>query len=195
MKEVPHFFIFNFLGCLFILQNFIFLKIYLKFCSFFETWAEFLEFYWSEYCEWLKKSRPVRKRSADPKFVFANLHICPSFNIGPLYCLCISLNICFAVWSFCKIRWARMLCKFQKCKYTKLIVKMNPTVLPRGRNFGRKAQKGPKKDWWGRESQGLNFCLICQKRAEKGPNFIQVWFIIKSSIFPVPPTIPINWFT
>jgi hypothetical protein len=44
-------------------------------------------------------------------------------------------------------------------------------VLPRGRNFGRKAQKGPKKICWGRENQGPNFCPIYQKRAEKGPNF------------------------
>jgi hypothetical protein len=44
-------------------------------------------------------------------------------------------------------------------------------VLPRGRNFGRKAQKWPKKIWWGRESQGPNFYPIYQKRAEKGPNF------------------------
>jgi hypothetical protein len=44
-------------------------------------------------------------------------------------------------------------------------------VLPRGRNVGRKAQKGLKKFWQGRESQGLNFLTIYQKRAEKGPNF------------------------
>jgi hypothetical protein len=40
------------------------------------------------------------------------------------------------------------------------------SLLPRGRNFGRKAQKGPKKNCRGRESQGLNFCTFCPKRAE-----------------------------
>jgi hypothetical protein len=30
-------------------------------------------------------------------------------------------------------------------------------VLPRGQNFGRKAQKGPKKIEWGREDLGPNF--------------------------------------
>jgi hypothetical protein len=44
-------------------------------------------------------------------------------------------------------------------------------VLPSGRNFGRKAQKGPTKIWRGRKSKGPNFCRIDQKRAEKGPNF------------------------
>jgi hypothetical protein len=44
-------------------------------------------------------------------------------------------------------------------------------VLPRGRNFGRKAQKGPKKIEWGLENLGSNFWQIYQKRAEKGPNF------------------------
>jgi hypothetical protein len=43
-----------------------------------------------------------------------------------------------------------------------------------GRNFGRKAQKEPKKIWRGRESQGPNFSLIYQKRSEKGPNFFKV---------------------
>jgi hypothetical protein len=40
------------------------------------------------------------------------------------------------------------------------------SVLPRGRNFGRKAQKGPKKIWQGRKCQGPNFCTIYQKGAE-----------------------------
>jgi hypothetical protein len=46
---------------------------------------------------------------------------------------------------------------------------MSSSVLPRGRNFGRK--KGPKKIVWGRKSLGPNICLICPKRAGKGPNF------------------------
>jgi hypothetical protein len=34
--------------------------------------------------------------------------------------------------------------------------------------------KGPKKVLWGRKNLGPNFCLICQKWAEKGPNFFEV---------------------
>jgi hypothetical protein len=44
-------------------------------------------------------------------------------------------------------------------------------VLPRGRNFGRKSQKGPKKIVWSRENEGPNFWKIYQKRGEKGPTF------------------------
>jgi hypothetical protein len=58
------------------------------------------------------------------------------------------------------------------------------SVLPRGRNFDRKAQKGPKKIRRVRKGQGPNFCPIYQRRAEKGPNFFYVWFFNKSSIFP-----------
>jgi hypothetical protein len=57
------------------------------------------------------------------------------------------------------------------------------SVLPRGRNFGRKAQKGPKKIVCGRENLGPNFWQIYQKRAEKGPNFFVVWFYSKTVIF------------
>jgi hypothetical protein len=56
-------------------------------------------------------------------------------------------------------------------------------VLPRGRNFGRKTQKGPKKIVWGRENLGPNFWQIFQKRAEKGPNFSVVWFCTKTVTF------------
>jgi hypothetical protein len=47
-------------------------------------------------------------------------------------------------------------------------------VLPRGRNFGRKTQKGPEKIVWGRENLGPKFWQIYQKRAEKGPSFFGV---------------------
>jgi hypothetical protein len=40
------------------------------------------------------------------------------------------------------------------------------SVLPRGRYFGRKAQKGTEKKLAGPGKSGTNFCLICQKRAE-----------------------------
>jgi hypothetical protein len=45
------------------------------------------------------------------------------------------------------------------------------TVLPRGRNFGRKTKKGPTKIVWRRENLRLNFWQIYQKRAKKGPTF------------------------
>jgi hypothetical protein len=43
--------------------------------------------------------------------------------------------------------------------------------VAKGRNFGRKTQKGPKNILRGRENQGPNFCQIYQERAAKGPNF------------------------
>jgi hypothetical protein len=46
------------------------------------------------------------------------------------------------------------------------------SVLPRGRNFVRKSQKGSKKIVWSLESEGPNFWAIYQKRAEKWPNFV-----------------------
>jgi hypothetical protein len=49
-------------------------------------------------------------------------------------------------------------------------------VLPRGRKFGRKTQKGPTNIVWGRESLGTNFWQICQK----GPN---LWKKEKTKIF------------
>jgi hypothetical protein len=51
-----------------------------------------------------------------------------------------------------------------------------PSVLPRGRNFGRKAQKGPKKIWWGRESQGPNFYPIYQKGRKGAELFLVLVF-------------------
>jgi hypothetical protein len=47
------------------------------------------------------------------------------------------------------------------------------TVLPRGRNFGRKSQKGPQKNLRGRKNWRPNFYQIFIKRAEKGPNFFE----------------------
>jgi hypothetical protein len=49
-------------------------------------------------------------------------------------------------------------------------------VLPTGRNFCRKTQKWSQKNLSGRENPRQNFLLICQKMAEKGPNFFEVWF-------------------
>jgi hypothetical protein len=49
-------------------------------------------------------------------------------------------------------------------------------VLPTGRNFCRKTQKWPHKNLSGRENPQPNFLQICQKMAEKGPNFFEVWF-------------------
>jgi hypothetical protein len=46
-------------------------------------------------------------------------------------------------------------------------------VLPRGRNFGRKSQKGPRKNLRGRKNWRPNFYQIFMKRAEKGPNFFE----------------------
>jgi hypothetical protein len=56
-------------------------------------------------------------------------------------------------------------------------------VLPRGRNFGRKIQKGPCVGPG--KYLGPNFLQIYQKRAEKGPNFSVVWFCTKTVIFSV----------
>jgi hypothetical protein len=42
-------------------------------------------------------------------------------------------------------------------------------VLPRGRNFGRKTQKGPKKIVWGRENLLADLSKKGRKEAEKGP--------------------------
>jgi hypothetical protein len=55
-------------------------------------------------------------------------------------------------------------------------VETKTAVLPRGRNFGRKPQKGPEKILWGRENLRPNLWQINQKRAEKGPNFFVVLF-------------------
>jgi hypothetical protein len=58
-------------------------------------------------------------------------------------------------------------------------------VLPRGRNFGRKAQKGPTKIWRGREIQGPNFLAIYQKRAEPflGLVFHQIIYIFCQKLY------------
>jgi hypothetical protein len=45
---------------------------------------------------------------------------------------------------------------------------MSHAVLPGGRNFGQKAQKGPEKNEVGRK----NLCRILPKVAEKGPENI-----------------------
>jgi hypothetical protein len=63
-------------------------------------------------------------------------------------------------------------------------------VLPWSRNFGRKAQKGPKKNLVGPGKSGAE---LLPDLSKKRPNFLKVWFFIKSSIFPVK-TRPINWF-
>jgi hypothetical protein len=46
------------------------------------------------------------------------------------------------------------------------------TVLPDGRNFGQKAQKGPEKNKVGRKIWWPNFARIWPKMAEKGPEKI-----------------------
>jgi hypothetical protein len=43
------------------------------------------------------------------------------------------------------------------------------TVLPDGRNFGQKAQKGPEINKVGRKIWWLNFARLRPKMAEKGP--------------------------
>jgi hypothetical protein len=43
--------------------------------------------------------------------------------------------------------------------------------VAKGPKFQPQSTKRAEKNWRGWESQGPNFCLICQKRAEKGPNF------------------------
>jgi hypothetical protein len=48
------------------------------------------------------------------------------------------------------------------------------SVLPTGRNFGRKTQKWPHKNLSGRKKQRPNFWPISQKIAEKWPNFFGV---------------------
>jgi hypothetical protein len=48
------------------------------------------------------------------------------------------------------------------------------TVLPTGRNFGRKTQKLPHKNLSCRKKQWPNFLPIFQKLAEKWPNFFAV---------------------
>jgi hypothetical protein len=45
------------------------------------------------------------------------------------------------------------------------------TVLPTGRNFGRKTQKWPHKNLSGRNNLRPNFWQIIIKMAEKWPNF------------------------
>jgi hypothetical protein len=57
-------------------------------------------------------------------------------------------------------------------------------LLPRGRNFGRRTQKGPLKKLRGRKNWRPNFYRIYIKRAEKGPNFFKTfvqWIICESS--------------
>jgi hypothetical protein len=54
-----------------------------------------------------------------------------------------------------------------------ILRKLCSSVLPRGRNFGRRTQKGPYKNLCGRKNWRPNFLEICQKRAEKGPNFFE----------------------
>jgi hypothetical protein len=48
-------------------------------------------------------------------------------------------------------------------------------VLATGKNFCRKMQKWPHKYLSGRENPRPNFLPICQKMAEKGQNFFEVW--------------------
>ena len=45
-------------------------------------------------------------------------------------------------------------------------------VLPDGRNFGQKAQKGPEKNKVGRKIWWPNFARLWPKMAEKGPGKI-----------------------
>jgi hypothetical protein len=67
-------------------------------------------------------------------------------------------------------------------------------VLPRGLNFGRKTQKGPKKMVWGRENLGPKFWQIYQKRAEKGRTFL--WLNFSSNYLDLLTIIVlINWST
>jgi hypothetical protein len=66
--------------------------------------------------------------------------------------------------------------------YIKLFLKylkncLPSTVLPRGRNFGRRTQKGPYKNLCGRKSWRPNFLSICQKR---GQTFLKLITNIKS---------------
>jgi hypothetical protein len=55
----------------------------------------------------------------------------------------------------------------------KVISMVSGPVLPRGRNFGRKSQKGPQKNLRGRKNWPPNFRRIFIKRAEKGPKFFK----------------------
>jgi hypothetical protein len=46
-----------------------------------------------------------------------------------------------------------------------------------------KDERGRKKIVWGRENLWPNFWQNHEKRAEKGPNFVKVWFSTKTVIF------------
>jgi hypothetical protein len=50
------------------------------------------------------------------------------------------------------------------------------TVLPRGRNFGRKPQKGPLKNLRAGKTCGRIFNKFAKKGPEKGPNFCKPLF-------------------
>jgi len=49
---------------------------------------------------------------------------------------------------------------------------LHEPVLPDGRNFGQKAQKGPEKNKVGRKIWWPNFARLWPKMAEKGPEKI-----------------------
>jgi hypothetical protein len=53
-------------------------------------------------------------------------------------------------------------------------------VLPTGRNFSRKTQKGPLKNISGQKNPQLNFWPIFHKMAEKWPNFFAVCYSYKN---------------
>jgi hypothetical protein len=91
-------------------------------------------------------------------------------------------NFFFGLSSFSMITKKASTSKVARCN-DPLLADLSFTVLPRGRNFSRKTQKGPKKIVWGRENLGPNFSQIYQKRAEKVPNFFVVWFCTKTVIF------------
>jgi hypothetical protein len=54
------------------------------------------------------------------------------------------------------------------------------SVLPTGRNFGRKIQKWPHQTLSARKSPHTNLLQIFQEMAEKLPNFLEVCFSHKS---------------
>jgi hypothetical protein len=53
-------------------------------------------------------------------------------------------------------------------------------VLPRGRNFSRRTQKGPYKIFAARKIGGRIFLKYAKKKAEKGPNFFEDDYSLKN---------------
>jgi hypothetical protein len=56
-------------------------------------------------------------------------------------------------------------------------------VLPRGQNFGRKTQKGPKKLFGAGKIWGRIFTRFIKKGLKRGPKFSEVWFCTKTVTF------------